>query len=987
MLAGENMMKAAGKGTVTMQTPDCDITLVNVLYVPGLQCNFISVSKAVEFGQKVVFSEDCVEMRDKHGNMTLRANKVRDLFLLKPNTAKLFFARKSQHEAMQWHYRYGHLNFGSMRDLVSKDLIRGMQLAIPSNMQCTTCIRSKCTQKPFGTSESRSADILQIIHTDLCGPMNKHSIGGAKYMLTFIDDHSRYAFVYFLKSKDETFCKFREFLTMVERQTGKAVKILRSDNGTEYVNHTFENFLKEKGIMRQLTVPYTPQQNGVAERFNRTLIEMSRTMLIGANLSEYLWAEAINAAVYLRNRAPSRAIDGVTPFELFMGKKPYVGHLKTFGSIAIALDKRQHSKFQQRGRDFIMVGYSDCSKAYRLFDKNTKQLIVSRDVYFVEPEIQHAGETEFTAEILAQPACVDHIEETIKEDESTSPIPKLEQCKPQHSEGDYADSPQRGPGRPRIVRTGGPGRPRKIFNVLGLIHAGSVSVPVTVEEALTGANANEWRQAMHAEYDALLKNNTWELAELPKYQKAVSSKWVFSLKRTEKGEIERFKARLVAKGCSQKFGVNYNETFSPVVRYETIRMIFAVAAEFELHLHQMDVSTAYLNSVLEDEVFMIQPKYFVDEKFPNHVLKLKKALYGLKQSGRQWNQKLNRLLQGIGFQSCTSEPCVYIKHSEKDFNIIAVYVDDLLLASSCLTELKDIKLAIGEQVDVVDKGPVIFFISLEVHRVGDIGKISISQKSQIRNLLKDNNMETCKPIFTPLDPKHQITCGNEKCQRVDKTEYQSLIGSLLYIAINTRPDILHSVCKLSQRNTDPHSEHLAAAKRILRYLSSTIDKQLTYQKTGKPLKCYTDADWGGDESDRKSFTGYAFIFGGAIFSYESKKQPTVALSSTEAEYMALTSASKEAQFLIKLISELRVFKVEAITINVDNISAMNLAKNPVYHQRSKHIDIKYHYIRDVLREGFIKLEYCSSSENAADIFTKNLPKPTMEKLTKMIGLI
>lgn len=317
-------------------------------------------------------------------------------------------------------------------------------------------------------------------------------------------------------------------------------------------------------------------------------------------------------------------------------------------------------------------------------------------------------------------------------------------------------------------------------------------------------------------------------------------------------------------------------------------MIIAISAELQLCLHQMDVSSAYLNSELNDEVYITQPEMFTDPKYPHHVLKLKKALYGLKQSGRQWNYKLNEILTGIGFKSCDSDPCVFIRRNNDKINIIAVYVDDLLIACSDIDELQVIKASIADVVPVVDEGPVKNFLSLEVERDGDKGKIFISQKSMIERLLNYYNMVTCRSTAMPLDPKHQVRCDNEHCRKIDQTQYQSLIGSLMYIAINTRLDILHSVCKLSQRNNDPHEEHLVAAKRLLRYLSTTKDKQIKYEKTGKPVECYTDADWGSDSTDRGSYTGYTFMMAGAVFSYESRKQSILALNSTEAEYMSLT---------------------------------------------------------------------------------------------------
>ncbi len=781
------------------------------------------------------------------------------------------------------------------------------------------------------------------------------------------------------------------------------MKILRSDNGAEFTNKAFDSYLRKHGIVRQLTVPYTPQQNGVAERFNRTLVEMAKCMLNGANLDETLWAEALYTAAYLRNRSPTKALPNSTPYEEFCGSKPKVSHLKVFGSKAIALNKRQKTKFAPRGKEYVMVGYSESSKAYRLYDKEKRELIVSRDVYFIE-EIEEKASTNISFPLMLDSAISEQEVDEISNPESDASVQEITICErpADHSESDYnscneettepVEIPQnqtvtaRGRGRPRIMRTGAPGRPKKVYNTLNMVSSSNVQIPETVEEALNSEYADERWSAMQSEYDSLMANDTWELVEMPPNQKVVSSKWVFALKKDKDNNIERFKARLVAKGCSQKYGVNYTETFSPVVRSETVRMMFAIAAEYGLYLHQMDVSSAYINSDLNDEVYMKQPVKFVSRKFPNRVLKLKKALYGLKQSGREWNFKLDSILKKLGFQQCPSEPCVYTMCTDSRINIIAVYVDDLLIASSSKADLKKIKEDIAKNVKVVDKGEAKQFLSLEIEREGELGEISINQKSQIHRLLESQHMESCRPISTPLDPKCQVKCESNDCKLADQAEYQSLIGSLMYIAINTRPDILHSVSKLSQRNNNPHSEHMNAAKRVLKYLNATQDKSLHYRKTGEPISCFADADWGGDTIDRKSYTGYSFIMAGAVVSYESKKQTTVALSSTEAEYMAMSSACKEASYLKKLFKEMKLQCPDAITINGDNMSAINLIKNPVYHSRSKHIDIKYHHIRDVYCRGEIDLNYCASQNNVADILTKNLTKIPHNKCMQMMGI-
>lgn len=331
--------------------------------------------------------------------------------------------------------------------------------------------------------------------------------------------------------------------------------------------------------------------------------------------------------------------------------------------------------------------------------------------------------------------------------------------------------------------------------------------PSTVVEALTRDDADRWNESMVAEFNALVKNGTWELTDLPRNRHPIKSKWVFNLKRDKDGGIERYKARLVAKGCSQRFGIDYKETFSPVVRYSSLRLLFALTVEKNLHLHQMDVASAYLNGILNEEVYMEQPEKFEDKNFPNKVCKLKKALYGLKQAGREWNSKLDQVLRRIGFKSCNADTCVYIMNSNNTINIIAVYVDDILLACSDYTILIKLKQKISEQFEIVDKGPVDYFLGMEITRSGR--NITVSQKQFIRELLTTHGMEQSRKCCTPLDPGQKYyrcpDCTN--CVLVDNKKYQSLIGSLMYIGISTRPDIMHSISKLAQFSVNPHEKN------------------------------------------------------------------------------------------------------------------------------------------------------------------------------------
>lgn len=465
---------------------------------------------------------------------------------------------------------------------------------------------------------------------------------------------------------------------------------------------------------------------------------------------------------------------------------------------------------------------------------------------------------------------------------------------------------------------------------------------------------------------------------------------MFNIKRKKDGSIERYKSRLVAKGCSQRIGIDYTETCSPVVRYSSLRLIFALAVEYNLEIHQMDVAAAYLNGELKEDIFMEQPEIFVDQNNPNKVCKLKKALYGLKQAGREWNEKLDSVIRSIGFKRCHSDSCVYVMNDKNHINIVAVYVDDIILACSNEQTLREIKHRVGSEFDVVDKGPVDYFLGMEVVRDKEKSCITISQRQFILNLLENFNMHHTRSCSTPLDPGQNFKkCSDcSGCVKVDARLYQSLIGSLMYLGIASRPDIVHSVTKLAQFNIDPHREHMNAAKHLLRYLNNTINFKLTFRKTGLRLKAYADADWASGSDDRRSFTGFAFFLAGAAITWESRKQQTVALSSTEAEYMALSSASKEAVYLRRFIQELGFPElVDAPTeLNGDNLSALQLVKNPVYHSRTKHIDVRVHFIREIFGKHSIDLKYVPTNDMIADILTKNLNKSKHSDLSQKLGL-
>lgn len=502
-----------------------------------------------------------------------------------------------------------------------------------------------------------------------------------------------------------------------------------------------------------------------------------------------------------------------------------------------------------------------------------------------------------------------------------------------------------------------------------------------MHEALNSDEAEQWKKAMADEYQSFCKNKCWTLVEKPKNHKAVQCKWVFKKKKGLNGEVLRYKARLVAKGYTQKYGIDYHETFSPVVRYSTIRMLLAIAAEFNMDIDQMDVTTAFLNGDLQENVFMEQPEGFEIKGKENMVYKLNKAIYGLKQAAKSWYEKINSVLtQKLSFKKLCSEPCVYVKNIKGNLMILTLYVDDILIFSSCSKEDKDnLKKELMKEFEMKDFGSVNHILGMQIRRQN--GMITIDQSSYIKNILERFKMENCKPVKTPMETGLKL----DKIEgESGKYDYRNLIGCLMYVAVCTRPDIAHVVSVLSQFNNCYGEIHWKAAKRVLRYLKGTLDYCLTFKKSGLKITSFVDADWAGNTIDRRSYTGYVFKIGSNVVSWESRKQRTVALSSTEAEYMALSDACKESLFICTFLTECLGSKVNHIVMYNDNQSAQKLCNSSLFHSRTKHIDVRHHFIRQVVNDGIISIKYCPTDDMMADVLTKAL---CVTKFTKFVNCL
>lgn len=475
---------------------------------------------------------------------------------------------------------------------------------------------------------------------------------------------------------------------------------------------------------------------------------------------------------------------------------------------------------------------------------------------------------------------------------------------------------------------------------------------------------------MTDEYGALVKNKTFSLVTRPHNANIVRSMWLYKHKLGADGTVTRHKSRLVANGKSQEQGLDYDETFSPVVKPVTIRSVLHLALQRDWEVHHLDVKNAFLHGTLDETVYMHQPPGMADKSKPNHVWKLEKALYGLKQAPRAWNGRFSSYVEQLGFTKSSSDNSLFIYSKGKNIAYLLLYVDDILLTASSPALRQHITTLLNKEFEMSDDGKLKYFLGIKVDYNGD--GMLLSQTAYAKDILIRASMQECNPVSTPVDLKSKLS--QDSGDKVDDpTLYRSLAGALQYLTL-TRPDIQYAVQQLCLFMHDPRASHLNALKRVLRYLKGTITDGLQlYKSSTTTLTAYTDADWAGCPDTRRSTSGYCVFLGSNLVSWSSKRQDTVSRSSAEAEYKGVANVVAETCWIRNLLLELKCPISTATLVYCDNISAVYLSTNPVKHQRTKHVEIDIHFVREKVAMGQVRVLHVPSSSQFADIFTKGLP--------------
>ena len=502
----------------------------------------------------------------------------------------------------------------------------------------------------------------------------------------------------------------------------------------------------------------------------------------------------------------------------------------------------------------------------------------------------------------------------------------------------------------------------------------------------------KWYKAAADEIQSLIENGTFELVQLPPGRKAIGSRWVFRVKHNPDGSIERYKARLVAKGFAQRPGFDFTETFAPTPKWAALRAVLAIAALEDLELESVDISSAYLNGELEEEVYMHQPEGFV-EKGNDWYWRLLKSLYGLKQAGRCWHKKLNEVLELLGFRRTVCEHSIWIFQRGDVRIIIPVFIDDMTIAAKSKQDVQKVKDDLKAHFKLRDLGPTSWLLGVEIKRNRSQCILTLSQRQYILDLLERFNLTDCNPVTTPIDPSVRLSSSMspqspEEVEEMRSIPYLQAVGALMYLAIATRPDISYTVGVLARFSKNPGPHHWKAVKHLFRYLKGTLDYKLTYSPTSSPelFTTYTDADHTGNPDNGRSTSGYIVMMGTGAISWSSRLQGIVALSTTEAEYVAATSAGQEILWLRNLFTELGYKFNSSSTLYIDNRSALSVAKNPEHHGRMKHLDLRFYWLRNEVEKGTITMVHLPTEEMPADIMTKALGRLKVGEMVDMLGL-
>lgn len=1020
-LADGRTIPIVGEGAVRLMADQgWELTLSEVVHVPTIATNLMSVRGMTKKGAKVVFEGDtctiskadivvAVAYVDENDQYVLRSSDTTDRMWRPQAQANVATYPQGNQWENLWHRRTCHLAVGSLPTMTK--VVNGMRPPAkreePTGAICQPCVEARMQSAPFYPSTPSTTRPLQKIHVDLVGPLPP-SRGGARHFIAIGDYHTEWTVGTALKTKGEAGNALRNWINRLEVQAGHKVAQIRMDGAKEIAtSQEMTAFFNSKGISVEVTAPYTPQQNGRAERTNRTIMEHLRAILLGSGLPMDLWAEGLQAVMHTMNLSPTT--DGkATPYERFYGRKASVSHLRVWGSKAYALktDKDQR-KLEPKVMVGWMVGYASGGKAYRVLSAENGTVYVRRDVIVDESQtpVPAAGGGTAVPATPAGSAAAESTNGASSGPEERSPTtpesqerwdellgvpPLTEPATPSGGAGrrqpyDLRPRGSQGGGTSNQVVTAqvaAAGTPMTVEEAVNSRWWNS-EAPKNVEEALSRPDAYLWQEAMDSEMASMSAKAALLLVQRTAGMHVVGSKWVFDYKHDAAGTVNRYKARLVMQGFTQIKGLDYDEAWAPCPARATVRCLLAIAAERDLEVRGLDIKTAYLNAEMDKDLYIEQPEGY-ERGGPNWVCKVLQALYGAKQAGKLWYEHLAKTLTVAGMTPSKADPCLFLWHHPDHGTIyVLIHVDDTLIAAQTERGAQTTMEVIRAAYETRDQGEVKDFLGMRLVRDRTARTLAISSPGHTDGLIKRFGMGAANPTAVPMSRGTDLRRTGERLLP-DATQYMELVGGLLYLSTTTRPDLALAAGKLAQYMRQPEEQHWQAAKTALRYVVGTPNLGIEYGAGGTMVGA-VDADYGGCPDTRRSTAGWVFTWNGAAVSWSSKREPTVATSTAEAEYIAAAAAVKEALWLRKLKSDLGAGN-EPIALAEDNMACIAIAGNMEGTGRAKHIDIAHHFVRERVAMGDVSLHHVPSADMVADGFTKPLPADGYKIFRNRLGV-
>jgi Reverse transcriptase (RNA-dependent DNA polymerase)/gag-polypeptide of LTR copia-type/Zinc knuckle len=1011
-------MRACKTGNLNCEVTQLDgrkfvVTLNNVKYVPDICSNLFSLNKALRNGFKLSNNNVIVSLTKKHVTLTFdRVIKTIDDgcvtgVMMRTISAKQSydgFAHASIEMEKSFDINHLHRVFGHCGLETLKNTVKLYGLKYSGDFEtCEECAVAKARQKNVNKNWSSSSNIPgERLYIDISS-IKESSFGGAKFWALIVDDCTDYCWSFVMKNKSDLKGKVKTLLTDL-KIAGINVKFIRCDDAGENMSMKNDHDIKSFGVKFEFSGPRTPQRNGKVERKFQTFYGRIRSMLNGAGLKgdlrNKIWAECVMTTTYLSNVLSTKS-SFKSPSELLFGAKPILQNkLKIFGEVGVVTTKDKiQAKLTNRGTPCIFVGYAEnhSKDVYRMLNLETNAIINSRDIIWLKKmqkdwlknklmtiiEEEDVMELPIGNERNNVEEAIPNVDEIAKKKANNRVVREMKKLESWFN-----------PQATKVIEDYDRGRAISLEQVnLALFTTAFIKEPSSFEEAVNCEKQEDqdaWKEAINKELKEMSKRGVWEVIDekdVPNDRRCIKNKWIFKVKRNGV-----FRARLVACGYSQVPGVDFTESFAPVLNDVSFRLMLIAKLVWDMTSTVVDIETAFLHGDLDEEIYMDVPMGLSTE--PNKKLLLRKTIYGLVQSARKFYKKLIDVLKVIGFEGSKSDPCLWTMWDSivNHMLIVGIYVDDCLIigkessVSNLLKELKKHEFNLKIEKDVVE------YLSCCIIETKNEAKLTMIQPHLLTRLNQKfgEEIKDMRKYMTPGTPRFKIQRSINDMEVLDsehQRNYRSGVGMLLYLTKYSRPDISNIVRELSKCMDSASWGSYQELLRVIKFVDDTKSFGLKVQPRFDDdlewnLKIFCDSDWAGDPETRISVTGFVIYLLDVPVCWRSKSQKGVTLSSTEAEYVAISEAVKEVKFVYYLLCDLHIKVKLPIVVKTDNIGAIFMSENASTGVRTRHVDTRYHFVREFIEDGFIKVEFVRSVENDADIFTKNVSHDLYVKHTK-----